>query len=67
MLGIRVTWDRSQQLIVLDQEKYLKRTLKKFGKYTPLAPDIILSRTQAPTTDKEKQYMANKLYQEVIG
>ena len=49
VLGIHITRNREKRLIVLDQEEYLKRTLKKFGmtdctpKYTPLPPGIRLS------------------------
>ena len=73
VLGIRVTCDRRNHLITLDQEEYLKRTLEKFGmaectpKYTPLPPGIILSRSQALTTEEDRQYMKDKPYSEVLG
>lgn len=73
VLGIRIIRDRKQRMITLDQKEYLKRTLEKFGmadcmpKYTPLPPRIILSRSQAPATDKDHQYMSNKPYNEVLG
>ena len=73
VLGIRVMRDRAAKTITLDQEEYLKRTLEKYGmaectqKYTPLPPGITLSQMQAPSTDKERAYMLDKPYREVLG
>ncbi|KAG5734041.1 Copia protein, partial [Termitomyces sp. T112] len=59
--------------LVLDQEEYLRRTLEKFGmadctpKYTPLPSGVILSRSQAPSTEEDHHYMRDKPFKEVLG
>lgn len=73
VLSIRITRDRTQKLITLDQEEYIKRTLEKYGmtdctlKYTPLPPGIVLSQSQALSTAEDQAYMADKPYSEVLG
>ena len=69
-LGIKITQDRKNETISLDQEAYIDSVLKRFNmegasnKYTPLPPHEHLSKTDSPpVADKSRV----KVYQQLIG
>ena len=77
VLGILVSRDRANRLIYLSQEAYLKQVLERFGMAsahpvsTPLTVGCILSASQSPATEKERQeyvkYSNNVHYLALVG
>ena len=73
VLGIKIYRDRSKRLIALSQSTYLDNIVKKFSMemskkgFTPMLPRTVLSRTQCPTTAKERVRMSDIPYASAIG
>ena len=62
-LGITCSWENGT--LIISQQPFLLRVLKRFGmqdcapKYTPLSTGYVLSKMQCPTTTEEHTEMAN--------
>ena len=73
VLGIKIERNRNAGTISISQHAYLKHVLKHFGMTdsnpapTPIALGAALTREQAPATDVDQGFMANKPYREVLG
>lgn len=73
LLGMRITRDRVQGKIWLDQENYVKELLLKYNMQdshpvkTPMDPNQKLSNEFAPTTKEEIAEMSRTPYREVVG
>ena len=73
ILGIRVTRDRKEGKLWLDQSKYLEEVLSKFNMAncnptkTPLSPSEKLTKEMCPKSTNEVQNMENVPYQEAVG
>lgn len=73
ILGIRITRNRKEKTIILDQEVYINKILKKFNMNdskpvdTPEVTSKILSLDDCPNSDEEKQQMKNVPYQSLVG
>ena len=76
ILGMRVHRDRSQHTIYLNQEQYIKDMLIRFkmndpNKEPPMAtpadPNVILSKSMCPQSPKEKAYMKDKPFSNLVG
>ena len=56
ILGVKIPWDRSKNLVSLSQEPYIKKILKRFKMQdckpidTPMAKGETLSRVLCPKT-----------------
>ena len=66
-LGIRITRDRTQWIIWIDQQAYIENTLKRFKLHdanntkTPLLASVHLEKSETPATTETKTY-----YQQMI-
>jgi len=73
ILGMRIIRDRSARRLRLSQKAYIEKILEKFGmeKTKPVgstfASHFKLSKTQAPKTAEDHEFMANIPYASVIG
>jgi len=73
MLGMRITRDRRQRTITLDQELYVTKALEKFGldqcKTAPTPGVVASSRCSAPTQEPSvaEAFIDGKLFQEKVG
>jgi len=73
VLGIKIERNREAGTLSISQHGYLERVLEKYGmmdctpKATPLPLGLSLSKAQGPTTPKERHFMTNKPYREVLG
>ena len=71
-LGVRVTHNADGS-ITLDQEAYVKRLLKTFNMEdckptsTPMAPNLVLSKSHCPSTPEELQEMKLIPYRKAVG
>ena len=71
--GIKIYRDRSRRLIALSQSTYLDKIVKKFNMdgskkgFLPMLSRTALSRTQCPTTAKERERMSYIPYASAIG
>lgn len=72
-LGMRITRDRKQGKIWIDQEKYIDQVLTKFNmstcnpSTTPLDPNQKLSKEMSPKDSEDSDYMKSIPYQEAVG
>jgi hypothetical protein len=73
VLGICIDRNRDARTITISQCAYLKRVLTCYGmtecnpRSTPLPLGIELTKSQAPSTDLEYQFMKDKPYHKVLG
>ena len=74
ILGMEIQTDRVQGKVCLSQKQYLMKILQRFGMdaktkpvSTPLASHFKLSAAMSPSTDDERQYMAQVPYQSAVG
>jgi hypothetical protein len=73
ILGLQVTWDRSQRSITLGQSSYIASPLTKFRMdaynpvATPLEESAKVSKKQSPSLEKEESGMANIPYRRAVG
>ena len=73
ILGMRIKRDRSQRLLYLSKEAYVRKVLQHFhmerGKALsmPLPPYVNLSKNDAPKSDKERASMAKIPYCSAVG
>jgi hypothetical protein len=73
VLGIRITRNRAEGILRIDQEEYIKGILVRFGmdkckvSSTPLCPKMKLSVKQGPADNNERARMAEIPYREAIG
>lgn len=74
ILGMEIQHDRKKVKVCLSQKAYLKKVLQKFGicegtksVSTPLDPHFKLSSDMSPTTEEEREYMAQVPYASVVG
>ncbi|XP_071694754.1 secreted RxLR effector protein 161-like [Rutidosis leptorrhynchoides] len=73
ILGIKIYRDRSKRLIGLSQSAYVDKILKRFKMEAskrgslPMQPNVVLSKTQAPSTPKEVKRMIEVPYASAIG
>ena len=73
ILGIKIYRDRSRRLIGLSHSTYLDKLLKKFKMdqskkgLLPIFQGVKLSKTQSPTTAKERERMKVIPYASAIG
>ena len=73
ILGIKIYRDRSRRLIGLSQRTYLDKILKKFKMdlskkgFLPVLQGVKLSKTQNPTTAKDRERMKVIPYASAIG
>ena len=72
ILGMRVTRDRENKIITLDQEQYTNDMLEEFGMTecrtlsTP-ASMVKLSKSMCPQTDTERAQMKDVAYMQAVG
>lgn len=72
-VGIRITRNRNEGKIFLDQKKYIEEILAKFRMQdcnpvkTPSDPNQKLTKTMSPQSDEEANEMSNVPYQEAVG
>lgn len=72
-LGIRITRDRENHKIFIDQEKYITGILAKFNMAecnpvsTPFDINTKLNKGMSPKNQKEMEEMENVPYQEAVG
>jgi hypothetical protein len=73
ILGMRVTRDRVKRTIALDQSQYITGLLTKFNMLqckfvpSPALPAAQVSKADSPSTEEEKQAMAEKPYRSLVG
>lgn len=73
VIGMCVERNWEQGSVKVHVRPFLERTLDRFRmadcapKYTPLPPGISLTSAMSPTTDLEKEAMANIPYREALG
>lgn len=71
ILGMKITRDRKNGIIYLDQEKYIKNMLERFNmtdcKPVSTPMDQILSKDMQPKTKNEKEKMEDVPYMEAVG
>jgi ATP-binding cassette subfamily B (MDR/TAP) protein 1 len=73
ILGLQVTWDKSQRSITLGQSSYIAIPLTKFqmDAYNPVATPLEvgakLSKKQSPSLEKEESEMADIPYRRAVG
>ena len=73
ILGVRVDKNPHARDIYLSQRAYLERMLERFGfqdsnpKNTPLPAGIVLTEYLSLQTDKDRKYMLDKPFREVLG
>lgn len=72
-LGLRITRDRANGIIYLDQRRHIEDLLRKFNMteckpvLLPADPNQRLSKAMSPTTSAEKELMSQVPYQEAVG
>ncbi|KAK9685574.1 Reverse transcriptase (RNA-dependent DNA polymerase) [Popillia japonica] len=72
-LGFRITRDRINGKLQIDQEEYLRNVLERFNMSacnpvsTPVDLNVKLDKSLIPSTDEEKRKMNAVPYQEAIG
>jgi len=68
ILGMRISRDRSKDILRLSQEDYVHKVLNHFKigdtkpRYTPLANHFKLTKEQSPKTNEERDYMPKVPY-----
>lgn len=73
VLGVRITRNKDDNSIAIDQSHYIAEMLKRFGMTdcnavsTPLDPNQKISSKMCPTDDQGKAEMASKPYMEAVG
>lgn len=75
LLGIAIDYDQEKRVLRLSQTRYIEESLKRFHcddgitRRTPLSSGVKLSKADSPSTDAEKEAMADRLtlYQALIG
>lgn len=73
LLGCKVTRDQRRRTITLSQEAYIEAILRQFGMLhsnstsTPLPPKALLSTSQCPKTDSEREEMKHVPYCTLVG
>jgi hypothetical protein len=73
ILGIRVTRNRKERTIALDQQSYIEKMATRFGLEkahpvrTPMVHGVLLEHIMSPTTPAAKECMANVPYRELVG
>jgi hypothetical protein len=74
ILGMEISRDKARGKLWLSQKQYLMKVLQRFGVHedtkpaaTLLAPHLKLSCRLSPTTDEEREYMANVPYANAVG
>lgn len=73
MLKMRITRDRQQRTIKLDQEQYVLAVLDRFepvtarSVHTPEDPSVQLSSADCPQDDTAAQEMQDKPYESLVG
>lgn len=74
-LGFNITGSASNNSITINKDDYIKLLVDKYQhliadipfRDTPLDPNIKLSRTQCPTSEKEKEKMSQLPFKQLIG
>lgn len=72
-LGMHIQRNRSERTLKLSQQRYVQDLLEKYNMTdcktheTPYNKSVVLSKSMCPTTDEEKQAMAEKPYRSLIG
>lgn len=73
ILGFRITRDRNNGILLLDQEDYIKKILERFNMgecnpvSTPVDVNVKLDKSMSPKTEKERNEMKSVPYQEAVG
>lgn len=73
LLGIEITRNRQTGIVELSQQAYIEQLLKRFNlqdvkpAMTLLLPGIRLTQDDCPSTDEEKEDMANVPYASLVG
>ena len=73
ILGMQIVRDRKAKKLVLSQEKYIQKVLRRFSMdkakvvSTPLAMHFKLSTKQCPSSDDEKEDMKKVPYASAVG
>uniref|UniRef100_A0A3Q7EBT0 Reverse transcriptase Ty1/copia-type domain-containing protein n=1 Tax=Solanum lycopersicum TaxID=4081 RepID=A0A3Q7EBT0_SOLLC len=73
ILGMQIVRDRKAKKLVLSQEKYIQKVLRRFSMdkakvvSTPLAMHFKLSTKQCPSSDDEKENMKKVPYASAVG
>jgi len=73
LLGVSVERTRSTHTLKLHQHQFILDLLQKYGMsdckpvLTPLPPKLILSHSMAPTTQEDKDFMAQVPYLSAVG
>jgi hypothetical protein len=73
LLGVEIRRDRAKRTLSLSQGAYVQTILGRFNLEnanpvtSPMDPGIHLSKSQSPSTEEEKEDMANVPYRELIG
>uniref|UniRef100_A0A3Q7H976 Reverse transcriptase Ty1/copia-type domain-containing protein n=1 Tax=Solanum lycopersicum TaxID=4081 RepID=A0A3Q7H976_SOLLC len=73
ILGMQIVRDRKTKKLVLSQEKYIQKVLRRFSMdkakvvSTPLAMHFKLSTKQCPSSDDEKEDMKKVPYASAVG
>ncbi|XP_070002703.1 secreted RxLR effector protein 161-like [Nicotiana sylvestris] len=73
ILGVKIERDRSNKLLSLSQETYIKKILERFrmnsckSMDTPIERGEILSLEMCPKTENEKEDMSRVPYSSVVG
>ena len=71
-LGIRISRDRSQKLLTMDQQTYIKAIINKFGftnskAVTTPSADAPLVKGMAPASSADAAFMASVPYRSAVG
>nr|GFA64109.1 retrotransposon protein, putative, Ty1-copia subclass [Tanacetum cinerariifolium] len=73
ILGIKIYRDRSKRLIIVGQNAYIDKTLKRYKMdnskrgYIPMQEILDLNKTQGASIPKEVKRMQNVPYASVVG
>lgn len=72
-LGLKITRDRVQNKIYIDQERYITEILKRFNMFdcnsasTPMDPNQKLTKEMCPQNSVDFEEMGNIPYQQAVG
>lgn len=73
ILGMEIHRDRAKNQLFLTQSKYIKKVLQRFNLHkakvvtTPLGQHFRLSSDQAPSSDRDVEYMSKVPYASGVG
>ena len=73
ILGMKITRDKQNHMLRLNQKGYIEKVLKRFNMKdekpvtTPLAKQFKLTKKLSPKLDKEKEYITKVPYASMVG